>query len=60
MKPTSNNKTRKVNRREFVETGVMGLIGLGALGAGIGKASAQTSVARKQKTNSHIRPYTPE
>jgi len=52
MKPTSNNKTMKVNRREFVETGVMGLVGLGVLGAGISKASAQTSVARKQKTNS--------
>lgn len=52
MQPISNNKTTKVNRREFLATGAIGLVGLGALGAGIGTASAQTSVAPKQKTNS--------
>ena len=51
MEPVDDNDTMKANRREFVATGARGLVGPGALGAGIATASAQESVAPKQKTN---------
>lgn len=40
------------SRRKFISTGAAGLVGIGALGAGISSASASTAVTPKQKTNS--------